>query len=711
MAVGDPAWEALGAVERRQRVLDAVKHLVLRESQAQPVALLFEDLHWIDTETQTLLDSLAESLPTARALLLVNYRPEYQHAWGGKSYYTQLRIDPLGGESAAALLDGLLGPGRGMEPLKRMLRERTEGNPFFLEESVRALAEAGVITGERGAFRLAKALDTIQVPATVQAVLAARIDRLPPAVKHLLQSAAVIGKTVPLTLLARVTDTAGLDLRPGLAQLQSAEFLYETTLFPELEYTFKHALTLEVAYRSLLRERRRVLHAAVLGALELRDAHVPESIELLAHHAVHGEVWAPAASYLYRAGAKAQAEARYGPATAYYEACIDALEHLGPAADPALQLDAYLDLWSTRVSTGRVDGLGALGERVEALARARDDGPRLAQVQVRQAQAVALAAAIPGTLSDAVARAREAATRADASDLRTRSYAHFIAGLACRDMGRLTEALDEYETGARLFESVDAALEPGLVYPILVSLRAWRAEAEAGLGRFDMAFASANEALRVARDCRHPSSISIANAFLGYVSIVRGDLLAATSMLEQGLAIAEEHDLPHGICPNGVYLAWASCLSGQHERGLDYLQRGLERNAPAALQWTRYGSVTATAYLAAGRPDDARRAIEAGLTAASERGARGYLGPLWRLEADVLLAEGELDLARVRAGEALAIAEELATQPEIARCHETFGRIATQAGDPSGAEHFRTARRIFEELGMEYWAARVAAVS
>src|SRR5439155_818974 len=143
--------------------------------------------------------------------------------------------------------------------------------------------------------------------ATVQAVLAARIDRLPPPIKHLLQSAAVIGKTVALTLLETVAETTALELRRGLAQLQAAEFLYETSLFPELEYTFKHALTLEVAYQSLLRERRRLLHAAVLRALEARGReHAPENIEVLAHHAVRGELWSSAAAHLYRARAGAR---------------------------------------------------------------------------------------------------------------------------------------------------------------------------------------------------------------------------------------------------------------------------------------------------------------------------------------------------------------------------------------------------------------------
>ncbi len=706
----DRQWEALGADERRQRILDAVKHLVLRESQAQPVVLLFEDLHWIDTETQALLDTLIESLPTARVLLLVNYRPEYRHGWGGKSYYTQLRIDPLAAAGAAALLDALIGEGRPLQALKRLLIDRTEGNPFFLEESVRALVETGVVVGDRGSFRLAKPLDTIQVPATVQAVLAARIDRLPPPVKHLLQSAAVIGKTVPFTLLESVAETSAVELRRGLTQLQAAEFLYEANLFPELEYTFKHALTLEVAYQGLLRERRRLLHSAVLGSLEARARHhAPENVEVLAHHAVRGEVWASAAAHLYRAGTRAQAEARYTAAMTFYESCIDAMNRLGEAADRNLELDAYLDLWSTRISTGHVEGLGELGSRVEALARALDDGARLARVQVRQAQAIPQAAAIPGTLHSALERAREAAARAEASDLRTRSYARFIAAVACRDLGRVQEAVEEYDVGVSLFASaVEAGQEPGLVYPIFVSLCGWRAEALAALGRFDAALMSASEALRMATEIRHPSSLSIANAFLGYVKLLQGQPEAAVPVLERGLAISEEHDLVHGICANGIYLAWAALLTGDRRRGLESLERGLERPAGAVLQWTRFGTVTAAAYLVAGRPDDARRVVAQGLAAVAERAADGYRAPLLRLEAELLLLDGEAVAARQRAEEALAVTTRLGTQSETGHCHATLARVAARLGDPGVAgAHRAAARRIFEDLGAAFWAERL----
>src|SRR5467141_3699162 len=250
----DSPFVQLDAPQRRQRTLDALKRVVLRETQVQPLLLVCEDLHWIDSETQALLNSLVESVPTARLLLLVNYRPEYQHGWGSKTYYRQLRLDPLAPASADAFLHALLGDDLSLAPLKPLLIARTGGNPFFLEESVRILVETEMLVGERGTYRLAQPLASLQMPATVQAVLAARIDRLPPEEKHVLQTAAVIGTEVPLPLLQAIAERPEADLYRGLAHLQAAEFLYEARLFPERDFTFKHALTHEVAYNGLLLE-------------------------------------------------------------------------------------------------------------------------------------------------------------------------------------------------------------------------------------------------------------------------------------------------------------------------------------------------------------------------------------------------------------------------------------------------------------------------
>src|SRR5262249_41239683 len=228
----DPQWQTLDPLHRRQRTLDAVRRILLRESQVQPLLVVFEDLHWIDSETQALLDTLVDSLPTARLLLLTNYRPEYQHTWGSRTYYTQVRLDPLATDSAQELLRALLGEDREVQPLQALLIERTEGNPFFLEESVRTLVETNVLTGARGAYRVAKSVEQIQVPATVQAILAARIDRLPPEEKGLLQMAAVVEKDVPYAILRAIADRTEQELRHDLAHLQAAELLYAASLFP-----------------------------------------------------------------------------------------------------------------------------------------------------------------------------------------------------------------------------------------------------------------------------------------------------------------------------------------------------------------------------------------------------------------------------------------------------------------------------------------------
>jgi class 3 adenylate cyclase len=321
----DSPFLTLDPPQRRQRTLDALKRVLLRESQVQPLLLVFEDLHWIDTETQALLDGLVESLPTARLLLLVNYRPEYQHSWGSKTYYTQLRLDPLPPASADKFLQALLGDDPSLGPLKQLLIERTEGNPFFLEESVRTFVETGVLVGEPGAYHLVQALPTIEVPATVQAVLAARIDRLPPEDKRLLQTAAVIGTDVSFTLLHAIADMSEETLPRGLAHLQAVEFLYEAQLFPEQEYTFTHALTHEVAYGSLLLERRRVLHRRIVEALEaLYPDRLAEHVEQLTHHALRGEVWDKALAYCRQAGAKAMTRSANREAVVCFEQALAA---------------------------------------------------------------------------------------------------------------------------------------------------------------------------------------------------------------------------------------------------------------------------------------------------------------------------------------------------------------------------------------------------
>ncbi|MBI2159615.1 MAG: alpha/beta fold hydrolase [Candidatus Rokubacteria bacterium] len=356
LPAADP-FRSLALPLQRGRTLGALKQLVLRESQRQPLCVLVEDLHWLDSESQAALDLLVDSVPAQRILLLTNYRPEYEDRWAAKTYHTRLRIDPLPQESAEVLLDSLLGEAAALAPLKALVKQRSGGNPLFIEESVRAFAEEGVVVGRPGAYRLQRDVRELQVPATVQALLAARIDRLATEERQLLQCAAVIGTDVPLPLLQAIADVPEDALQRLLTRLQAAEFLYETRLFPEPEYMFKHTLTHDVAYAGVLQERRRLLHRRLGEVIEQRYAdRLPEFCETLADHFVRGEVWERAGGHYLRAGEKAVARHAYQNAAGFCARAVQIAES-HPGLGDVLQRGEILlgDLWSLMDDAGRAN--------------------------------------------------------------------------------------------------------------------------------------------------------------------------------------------------------------------------------------------------------------------------------------------------------------------------------------------------------------------
>src|SRR5262249_15498892 len=330
----------------KRRTFDAIKRLLVRESLNQPLILIFEDLHWLDAETQAFLVLLGESLATTKILLLVNYRPEYRHEWGNKSFYTQLRLDALGQDDAQALLTTLLGDSPDLQPLKQFIRQKTEGNPFFMEEIVQALQEQEMLPDPRrvgtahlnvGAYGFGLVPSTgptlrptdLHLPATVQAVLASRIDRLPPEEKEFLQTLSVIGKEFPFGLLKQVVNKSEDELQRLLSHLQAAEFIYEQPAFPEVEYTFKHALTQEVAYNSLLMERRKILHESTAQAIEaLFHSRLDDHYCALAHHYSRSGNTLKAVEYLSLAGQQAVQRSAYTEAISHLSNASESLKTL-----------------------------------------------------------------------------------------------------------------------------------------------------------------------------------------------------------------------------------------------------------------------------------------------------------------------------------------------------------------------------------------------
>jgi class 3 adenylate cyclase/tetratricopeptide (TPR) repeat protein len=711
--VEDRQWQALDPPQRRQRTLEALKRLLLRESQVQPLLLVFENLHWIDAETQAFLDGLVESLPAARLLLLVNYRPEYQHDWGSKTYYTQLRLDPLPPASAEELLQALLGNDPSLVPLKRLLIERTEGNPFFLEESVRTLMETGMLVGERGAIRLGKPLDSLQVPATVQAVLAARIDRLPPDQKRLLQTAAVIGTAVPFAILQAIVELAEEELRRGLGQLQAAEFLYETSLFPELEYTFKHALTHEVAYGSLLQERRRALHARIVGALEaLAGEQVAEQVERLVHHAVRGEVWDKALSYCRQAGTRAMAHSAYREAVTYFEQALMVLQHLPESQALREQaIDVRLALRTALRPLGNSGRILAALREAEALAAALDDPRRLGQVSVFQSFHFHLMSAH----DQAIAAGERALALATAGgEVVLHALANQYLGFAYQAQGDYPRAIDYLGQTVASLEGARHRERFGQVFLPSVNSRAWLAVCHAELGTFPEGRALGEEGRRIAEAVAHPGSLMVASWGVGLLSLRQGDLPRALPLLERAVSICHGADFPAYFPRMAATLGAAYTLGGRVADAVLLLTQATEQaTATEMIVFQALCRLSlGEAHMLAGCPGDAHVLAERTLVLAREHQERGNEAYALRLLGEIAARHEppEHEQAEAHYQQALALAEELGMRPLVAHGHRGLGTLYAKIGQREQARsELSAAIELYRTMDMTFWLPQAEA--
>ena len=711
----DSPFAHLDPSQRRQRTLEALRRVLLRESQVQPLLLVFEDLHWIDSETQALLDRLIESLPTAHLLLLVNYRPEYQHGWGGKTYYTQLRLDPLPPASAEAFLAGLLGDDPSLAPLLPLLLARTAGNPFFLEESVRTLVETAALVGPPGAYRLAAPLQGLPVPATVQAVLAARIDRLGPEEKGLLQTAAVLGTDVPFTLLRAIADVPETALHRGLAHLQAAEFLYETRLFPEPEYTFKHALTHEVAYGSLLLERRRGLHARLVEAIEAlaperategASGRSPDQVERLAHHALRGEVWDKAVTYCQQAGARAYERAAFREAVVFFEQALQALAHLPEDSDTSvLAIDIRLALGDALTQLGEEGRRLALLGEAEALARALDDRARLAQVL----SSMALVRRITGALDGAMAASQQALDLAVAlGDRALQAQASLHLGLAYAALGDFGRAAE------LLRRNVDAADgQSGTPSTdVRIQSHALLARTLGALGGFAEGRRHGEEALRLATREGSGATPIIVHAFLSYLYLAQGDLEHAIRVCDQGLALSRASGSRNLLSAIVGGLGYAYTLQGRLAEGRALLEEAISESiSTGARRAVRWAWLSEGCRLA-GHDEEAWQHARQALDLARQQKDRGDEALALHQLGVVHAHANPPDVAQAEAHyqQALALADELGMRPLQAHCHCGLGMLYTKTGQQEQARAaLSTAMEMYRTMEMTFWLPQVEA--
>jgi tetratricopeptide (TPR) repeat protein len=578
---------------------------------------------------------------------------------------------------------------------------RTEGNPFFLEESVRTLVETGVLVGEPGAYRLGQALPTIQVPATVQAVLAARIDRLPPDEKRLLQTAAVIGTEVPLPLLHAIAERPEAELHRGLAHLQAAEFLYETRLFPEREFTFKHALTHEVAYSSLLQERRRALHARIVEAMEaLTGDRVAEQVERLAQHAVRGEVWDKAVAYCQQAGAKALAASAYREAVGYWEQALEALAHRPPDRTTLEQaVDVRCDLYLALLPLVQYERVLTHLRDAEPLAEGLADQRRLGIVYCSLANTLRNMQ----NYEPALAYCQRAHALATAlGDVELQLEVNLQMGWINYNLGDYRQAKEYLQQTVTALPGEQRSQFFGLAAHRPIIARTWLVLCLSELGAFADGVAYGNEALQVAEVVDRPYERLTVYLRVGYLHLRQGTLHQAIPLLERGVALGQEADIPIYYRIAATFLALAYALAG---RAIDALAMlGQVEGNPV---------LRGEAYLLAGRVAEADRLAQRGLAHARDHHMRGNEAQvLWLLgEIAIRRAPPDIASAATHYQQALTLAEELGMRPLVAHCHHGLGTLYATTGQREQARtELSTAIELYRTTDMTFWLPQAEAV-
>jgi DNA-binding winged helix-turn-helix (wHTH) protein/tetratricopeptide (TPR) repeat protein len=679
----------------RERTFAILRHIHLRSSQQQPVLLMVDNLHWIDPTSEAYLASLVEQLGGVPLVLLTTYRPGYRPRWMDKSYATQLTLSRLTPAESATLVRAMLPPERTAAALVQRVLARAQGNPLFLEELAHAVQE------QKGL-----ATDT-PVPTTIQAVLAARLDHLPPEAKHLLLTAAVLGPEVPVPLLAALAALPEAALHRSLAHLQTAELLYETCLVPERIYTFTHALTHEVAYDSLLFAHRRMLHARLVELLETRAGdRGGEQVARLAHHAVRGEVWEKAVRYCRQAGTHAAESASFREAVGAFEQALGALQQLPWCPDLAAQaIDLHLAVRNALVPLGAHERLLDHLRQAECLAEGLGDRRRQGQV------AGTLAASLwqLGDLNGSLAAAQRAlAIAIDLGDVRLQVVAQNALGQSYWALSHHRQAAEVFRRNVALVHGAHGRERFGLAVLPVVSSRAFLAWCLAELGAFAEGREHGEAALRLAEATDHPLSLALSCALVGHLALRQGALSEAMRLLERGLGLGEALHLPLIIHLCIAQLGAAYTLEGRMLEALPLLERAIAQSGALRLDLASalYAIWLGEGYVGAGRVEEAWALGQQALEAARTRQQKGHQAYALRLLGEIAARREPPETAQAAAHyhQALALAEELGMCPLQAHCHRGLGLLYVTAGQREQARaELSEALDLYQAMEMTFW--------
>jgi class 3 adenylate cyclase/tetratricopeptide (TPR) repeat protein len=733
----DPVWEGLDPLQRRTRTHDAVRSVVLKIGSATPASrlheedgahsvvlkiasatpliLLVEDLHWADAESEAVLDAIVDGAGSARLLVIATYRPEYQNDWARHSYYSLVRLGPLELGAADTLLRGLLGDDADLGSLRRRIIDQTDGTPLFLEEMARTLVETGVVVSEPTRFRLTRSVDEVEIPDSVQAVIASRIDRLPVEHRTLLQIASVIGKDVPTALLRVVADVPEERLYRQVADLESLEFLYEVSDSSSgSEYSFKHGLTHAVTYDGMLLRHRKDLHARVMSAIEENYSdRIDEFTERLAEHALRGELWEKAAEYCYKAGQRANSRSGYREAIGFFDRALEAVGRLPRdrrTVDQAIEI--RLGLRVALAATADLVRIHRHLEEAEALARSIDDRRRLAPILVSKS----IILSNLGALEEAIEAGRLGhALAEELDDPACLVNAGFALGQAYWNRGDFAAAVEALSRTLSLVTGDARRRYAGTTGTASVLCLVSLSHSYCFTGLLVEAVARAREALEIAEETGRPYDLSYAHAALGLAQLTAGDLANAVQHLEEALHLCRTGDIrllfPHAA----RYLGRAYALVGRHEEARLLLEEAIEQTKAQSLvplhAWC--AAALGLTQLLSGAIEEAEESARTAHGLASRHGYRPLQAHAARLLGEIAAERGD-EAALLRAetalGESVILARELGMQPELAHCQRdlagVFARTARQAEAQAA---LAMAGELYCGSGMKPYAAEVEA--
>jgi class 3 adenylate cyclase/tetratricopeptide (TPR) repeat protein len=665
---GDPGVAAMDPVQRRARLVAAVQQMIAVDSRRRPVVLVVEDAHWIDGASQELLTSIADVVPGLPVLLVVTYRPAYQQPFGDRTYHWRVALRPVDDDDAVRIVRSALGVPDLPAELAARIAGKAEGNPFFLEELGRALLENGGVRVEGDRVVLAAAASTLVVPDTVQDVIAARLDRLEESTKRTVQTASVIGREFALGLLRRVSDLHD-GLERSLGELKRIELIYERAGLPDLEYVFRHALTQDVAYASLLQAERRRLHGMIGAALEdLHAGRLEGRTEELVYHFRRGEVWDRVARYARDAAERAAALCVDDKAVEYYEAVLEALTHLPETREHARAgVDARLAMRVPLWRGGQPDRLFALYKDAEALASRHGFGDALDTAYAYFVQYY-WAKAQHDLATDYGHRCLE---RADArDDLALRVTGLLYLGHTFSAQGLYTEAVARYREVIDTLEGPRATERFGLSGQPYAGACANSVEALAELGDTAGALAIAERGRAVADASGHLYSQMVVAGFHGAALTRAGRLAEAIPLLEATAATCRDKHFVGQLINASRFLGRAYLDAGRPHDAVRAVQESIALHEAAGVAVIRSTQLTTRGLgeLALGDTERARATLREAVARAerhAERGAEGWARlALAGLEAgagDAAAAAAELDQAE-------DIAEELGMRPLVERC-------------------------------------------